>query len=116
MWFIVIVLIAMFCCRELGWFFSKSFLYVVPGFAAFLFCLLWGTLLAFSLRLAINDFHPGTILKVIGYGAGAYAAIPNYGLISESTIPTESLPRHNLLKAVPFWSFVAASIVAAYVV
>jgi hypothetical protein len=116
MWFFISVMIAMFCLRNLGWFFSKGFLYQVSTPKAVSFCILWGLLLASLLRWAIVAFHPGAILKVIGFGAGACASIPNYGLSAESTIPPEGLPRHKLLEAVPFWSFIAASIILGYLV
>ena len=114
MWFFIVVMTGMFCCRKLGWTFSRGFLYAVTAPKAVSFCILWGGLMAFSLRLAINTFHPGIVLKVIGFGAGAYAAIPNYGLISESTIPPEGVSRHNLLKAVPWWTFIGISIALAF--
>ncbi len=114
MWFFIVVMVAMFCCRNLGWFFSKGFLYQVSTFKAASFCILWAILLASSLRWAIVVFQPGIIMRVVGFGAGAYASIPNYGLIAESTIPPEGIPRHKLIEAVPFWSFIVASILLAY--
>jgi hypothetical protein len=60
--------------------------------------------------------HPGLLLIIFAFGVATYISIPNYGLLSESTIPDEGLPRHVFIRSVPFFAFVAASVVFAFTV
>ena len=61
----------------------------------------------------MTSLEPDLILKIIGYGAFAYASIPNYGLINEDTIPKSQLPRHLLISILPLGVFIVASILFA---
>jgi hypothetical protein len=69
--------------------------------------------LAYALRLFISATHPGLLLKIFGYGAVLYISIPNYGLLDESTLPEKELSRHVLIKAVPFFACILASVAPA---
>jgi hypothetical protein len=104
----------MYFGRRLGWFLSKVLLYPAPLFIGILFCLAWGVFFAFVTRWIIEWRHVGIIIKVILYGAGAYVAIPNYGLFDESSIPPEHLRKHLTIQAVPTVAYIAASVVFAF--
>jgi hypothetical protein len=58
----------------------------------------------------IGRFNPSPIAKWFAYGTGAYASIPNVGLLAEATIPVSAQPRHTLIEVLPFVTFVAASV------
>jgi hypothetical protein len=68
------------------------------------------------LRLLINAYHPGLLARIFSFGATAYTAIPNYGLFQDSTIPNSAQVRHFILSQIPLLSFIAASIMLAYVI
>lgn len=77
-------------------------------------CLLWGSTVAMVVHIIVLTFKPHWILKwVFGFGQGAYAAVPNYGLLS--TIPSDERLRHQLISNVPLAAFVVMSIVLAQV-
>ena len=61
-----------------------------------------GTFTGFTAQVGNFEFPSRSLMKIVGFGAGGYASIPNYGLIAESTIPPERLPRHKLIQGVPF--------------
>jgi hypothetical protein len=54
--------------------------------------------------------HPSIISKVIGYGSGAYVAIPNYGLVQKDIVPLRKISRDNLIYFLPLIIFVLVSI------
>jgi hypothetical protein len=60
--------------------------------------------------------HPGWLLIVVAFGTASYIAIPNYGLLNESSIPNEGLPRHVFIKSVPLFSFIASSVAFAFTI
>ena len=78
--------------------------------------MVWGVGLAYGLRLFILAMHPGLLLKIFGYGAGAYVSIPNYGLLDEGSIPNEQLPTHIFIKGVPWILFMGTSVVFAFTI
>jgi hypothetical protein len=109
-------LFATFVGRKIGWAISRALLYSTSWAVCVIVCLVWGVGAAYMLRLFILSMHPGLLLKIFGYGAGAYISIPNYGLLDESTIPDTEIARHVLIKGVPFIVFIVASIAFAFTV
>lgn len=107
-------LLAVYIGRKIGWAISRSVLYSSGWVVCAIVCLIWGVGVAYGLRLFMLAMHPGTLLKIFGYGAGAYISIPNYGLIAEATMPEHQLPRHVFIKAVPSVLFIVASVVFAF--
>lgn len=100
--------------RRIGWTLSRSLLYWAPTPLVIAACALWGAFIALLLSLAMGRLNPGLFLKVLGFGAGAYVSIPNYGLFREETIPMELLPRHQLVNNVPLVAFILTSIGIAF--
>ncbi len=115
MLFAVCILVGIYLGRKVGWGLSKAILY--PGSIGLTVgaCIVWGMGVASLLRFGLNALHPGLVLKILGYGAGAYVATPNYGLFMESTLPIEIQGKHQLITSVPFVTFVVASLVLARV-
>lgn len=101
--------------RRFGWWMSRVHFYFGSRLAVFIDLILWGAGVAFLLRLAMNWLHPGIILKILGYGAGAYVAHPAYGLVMESTIPSEQQSRHAMINNLPFWTYAVVSGLLAFV-
>jgi hypothetical protein len=81
-----------------------------------LFLLAWGCGTALLLRLAINWLHPGMVLKVMGYGAGAYVSNPAFGLIREDTIPASEHDRHLLVNNLPLVVYIMSAVALAWFV
>jgi hypothetical protein len=79
----------MFTGHKLGWWLSRTALYNLSLPLMIVLCIGWGALIGFALHSLIQEFSPGTIAKIFAYGAGAYASVPNYGLIAEASIPPE---------------------------
>ena len=99
--------------RKFGWGLSKV-MYVSGWLFCVIGCVLWGFADAYCLRVLINLLHPGVILKIFGFGTGAYVSIPNYGLLDESTIPESALSKHLFIKGVPMLIFIVCSVVFAF--
>jgi hypothetical protein len=113
--FALCALVFMMVGRKAGWAISKP-LYFAPVAAVCLFSLSWGAVVAGSIRGLVLWQEPGAVLRwILGYALGGYVAIPNYGLLDESTIPQEAMRRHLLLKTVPLITYAACSIALAYV-
>jgi hypothetical protein len=101
--------------RTVGWRLSKAILYTGTTAQAFAICLLWGGVLALLIRLTIDWLNPGTIVRVIGFGAAAYVSIPNYGLFAEASIPRNAYRRHRLVTNLPIVIFILGSFALVYV-
>ncbi len=115
MWFFFLTCVAgLSIGRIIGWTLSRALLYRAPRPILFAVCVLWGGLIAWLLSIAMGRLHPGLILKVLGFGAGAYVSIPNYGLIREDTIPVKLFPRHQLVSNVPLVAYILTSIGIAF--
>jgi hypothetical protein len=100
--------------NRIGWAISRNLLYASSWAVSAVVCFAWGIGVAYALRLFILAAHPGLLLKIFGYGAGAYIAIPNYGLLDESTMPDYKMPRHVFIKGVPMVLYIVASAVFAF--
>lgn len=92
----------------------KAILYFGPLFVVVPLCLLWGAAVALLLHYGFKAFHPGLVVKIFAYGAGAYVSTPNFGLFAEGTIPPEAQARHQLITSLPFVTFLVAAVVLAY--
>jgi hypothetical protein len=102
--------------RKLGWACSRR-LYSASLSAVVTFGLLWGAAVAGSIRGLVLWQEPGAMLRwVMGYALGAYVAIPNFGLLDETTVPPEATPCHVLLKAVPLAVYLACLMALAFLV
>ena len=77
-------------------------------------CVAWGIGVAYALHLFILAMLLGLLLKIFGYGPGAYVSVPNYGLLDESTIPDYKMLRHVFIKGVPMLLYIVASVVFAF--
>ncbi len=101
--------------RRLGWFLSRAFLYTAPVPLAIVLCVAWGGGVAGVIRLFINYQQPGVLLRwVMGYSLGAYVAVPNFGLLAESSIPDYARDRHLMVSTLPQFVYIVASVVLAF--
>jgi len=113
--FFLIMLCVLYVGRKLGWSLSKNVLYSAPIVVVFSLCLLWGAGLAFGIHSLIRWLSPNIVLRILmGFGVGAYVSKPNYGLVAESTIHGDAMPRHVLISNLPLVAFIAASIAFAF--
>lgn len=111
------VVIFIICCilgpiigRKLGWIISRNVLYHAPTSLAVMICVIWGIGTAYMLRMAVTGLHPNIILAIIGFMAGGYISVPNYGLIAESIIPDSGKTRHHVVSNLPFLVYIVASV------
>ena len=79
-------------------------------------CAGWAIGVAYGLRMFILGTHPGLLLRIFGYGAGMYISVPNFGLVSESTIPAHGRFRHDFIRGVPSILFILASVAFGFTV
>lgn len=105
----------MYIGRKLGWALSRAVLYTMPIPASILICVLWGVAIAAAIRGLIILLEPIFILRwIMGYALGAYVAIPNFGLLDESTIPHHAQRRHLLISLLPSLAYIASSLALAF--
>ena len=76
--------------------------------------MIWGVFFAGVTRVIIESQHVGIIVKVILYGAGAYVAMPSYGMLDELSIPPEQMTKHLMIQVVPSVAYIISSIVFAF--
>ena len=101
--------------RRLGWRLSRDSLYFVQSFFAVSFCITWGGCIAGLVHFLIGWLHPYWLVKwIFGYAQGAYAAVPNFGLLQESSIPPGAMVRHQILLTIPLISYVAMALLLAF--
>lgn len=104
-----------FLGRKIGWLLSRGYLYSAPWFGLVVVCLVWGALVAIAVQSLVHWLQPNAFVKwVMGYGAGAYAAIPNYGLVANSKVPADNLPKHTAIKAIPFFTYIVLTVLRAF--
>ena len=105
----------MYVGRKLGWSLSKPALYTAPIMVSVVLCVVWGAAVAATIRGLIDWQQPGIILRwVMGYALGAYVAVPNFGLLAESSIPAHAQNRHALISTLPSLVYVASSVALAF--
>jgi len=113
--FVLFSIVFMYLGRRLGWWLSKASLYGDPLPVILVECFIWGGLVAYVIHALIVWHHPYWILKwVFGFGVGSYVSSPDYGLISESTVPEQAMPRHTLISSLPFVVFIIGSVGLAF--
>jgi hypothetical protein len=113
--FAVVALVFMYIGRKIGWALSRAILYPSHvGVSAWL-CIGWGIGVAYAIHALIAWQHPNIIVKIIfGLLLGAYVAVPNYGLVAESSIPPHAMPKHNMIFTLPVFIYIASSIAFAW--
>ena len=112
--FSLIAITGMYLGRKIGWAFSRAFLYSGKTGPALVACIVWGALIAALIRVLIVWQQPHWILKyLLGFALGAYVAVPNFGLVAESTIPPHAAKRHELISMLPLWVYILASVALA---
>jgi len=106
--FAAAAMVGMYVGRKLGWWLSRSVLYTAPTWFAALVCVAWGSAVAAGVSALIAWRDPGLVLRVVlGYALGAYVAIPNYGLVVESTVPLHGRARHEIISGLPLGAYIA---------
>lgn len=111
MWFFLATIVFTQIARRTGWWTSKRFLYTVPAPLAVTSCLMWGGIVAASMHLLIVWLNPHWMLKwIFGYAQGAYASVPNFGLIADATVPPEAMRRHLMVSYLPLASFIVHAV------
>jgi hypothetical protein len=109
--FFFISFVFMVVGRKIGWWLSKLIFYPAPAIISFINLIGWGTAVAWGMDVLIGWLHPNVVLKwVLGFGLAAYVAIPNYGLLQESSIPDEKRMRHMTISWLPLVVYVALEI------
>lgn len=105
--FVFISFAFMFVGRKLGWWLSKLIFYPAPAVISFINLIGWGAAVAGGIDILIGWLHPNVILKwILGFGLAAYVAIPNYGLLQESSIPDDKQMRHMMISRLPLVVYV----------
>jgi hypothetical protein len=114
--FIILSLLSMYIGRRLGWALSRGVFYTVPMAISIMLCVLWGVGVAGLMRILLNWQQPGTVLRwLMGHALAAYVAIPNYGLLDQSSIPQYAVLRHNMISVIPSLSYIVAAVIFAFV-
>ena len=116
MLFFIAAFVFMIIGRKAGWLLSRVFLYNEPNDRKWMvisssLCTFWGIAVAASIYGLIDWQHPGVLLRwTMGYALGVYVAIPNFGLVNESTIPPDAHLRHTMISNISMVSYIAWSI------
>jgi hypothetical protein len=100
--FVAYVLIGMFIGRKAGWALSEAMLYGGPLPLIISLCVAWGVLFGFGLHVLIREFQPSLIALAFGYGVGAYASVPNFGLFASGSISSMMKDRSYLIEVTPW--------------
>ena len=105
--FVFASLVFMYAGRRLGWALSKGFFYSVPAVLSVVGTIIWGIVVGWVMSSLIGWQHPNLVIRwIMGFALGAYVAVPNYGLIQESTIPDSEQARHTVISFVPLIAYV----------
>jgi hypothetical protein len=103
--------------RKLGWALSRALLYNAPVAVAVTLSLAWGIVVAGAMRAVLNWQEPGAVLRwIMGYALAAYVAIPNFGLLVESSIPGDATRRHALVSNLPLITYITVAVVFAFAI
>ncbi len=109
--FFFISFVFMVVGRKIGWWLSKLIFYPAPAIISFINLIGWGAAVAWGMDVLIGWLHPNVVLKwILGFGLAAYVAVPNYGLLQESSIPDDKQMRHAMISWLPLVVYVALEI------
>jgi hypothetical protein len=96
--FVFISFVFMMVGRKIGWSLSKLIFYPAPAVISFINLVGWGAAVAWGMDVLIGWLHPNVIVKwIFGFALAAYVAIPNYGLLQESSIPDDKRMRNAMI-------------------
>jgi hypothetical protein len=70
----------------------------------------WGVVVVWGMSSLIGWLHPNVVIWVMGFALAAYVAVPNYGLLQESSIPDDKQIRHAMISWVSLIVYVATEI------
>jgi hypothetical protein len=113
---LIVLVVGVVVGRRAGWIVSEAILYPVPTTISVLLCVAWACAVAYLARRFIEWHQVGLFWKVFIYGAGAYIAVPNYGLFRKNSIPHEIQAKHQAISTFPWVTYIVASVVFAFVV
>jgi len=109
--FVFISFVFMMVGRKLGWALSKLIFYPAPGVISFINVIGWGVAVAWGMSSLIGWLYPNPIIKwIFGFASAAYVAVPNYGLLQESSIPDDKQMRHMMISWLPLVVYVGTEI------
>jgi len=109
--FFFISFVFMVVGRKVGWSLSKLIFYPALAVISFINLIGWCVAVAWGMDALIGWLHPNVVLKwILGFGLAAYVAVPNYGLLQESSIPDDKQMRHAMISWVSLIVYVATEI------
>jgi len=109
--FVFISFVFMVVGRKVGWWLSKLIFYPAPAVISFINLIGWGVVVAVGMDVLIGWLHPNVVIKwIMGFALAAYVAIPNYGLLQESSIPDDKQMRHMMISWVSLIVYVGTEI------
>jgi len=116
LFFFICCIVAPYIGRKLGWALSRHLFYATPSAIAVPLCLLWGVAIAFGFRCMVTGLHPNVILATIGFMAGAYISVPDYGMGDVWQYSFGSATRHDIVSNFPILMYILSSVVFFFVV
>jgi hypothetical protein len=116
LFFFICCIFAPYIDRKLGWALSRHLFYATPSAIAVLLCLLWGVAFAFGFRHLVTSLHPNIVLAIIGFMAGGYISIPDYGMGDVWQYGHGSATRHDIVSNFQFLTYIITSVVFYFVV
>ncbi len=115
--FILLSLISLFPFRRLGWILSKILYRLNNIIISIIFSVIWGSGIALIVIVGVNYYSPHIIIKIVfGYMLGGYLAVPNYGLVQESTASDSRFPNHFVISNLALIVFVIMCIIFSYTI
>ena len=113
--YVIVSFILMYVLRKTGWYFSKKIYVKFSYFLTVIFCIVWGYATALIVGFLIFKYDPNIVVKIIfGYAMGAYMSIPNFGLLSESSVPLEAQKKHKTLSSLPLIIYIVVLVIYAF--
>jgi hypothetical protein len=114
MWFFLATFLFTQVARRVGWWASRRILYIGSTPMVAISCVMWGGTVALSMHVLVAWLNPHWLVKwIFGYAQGAYAAVPNFGLIAESSVPPGATFRHQMISTLPLLSFIVHAVALA---